>query len=30
MLKPYLKKIHEISERGDAREENYYSVMEKK
>ncbi|HJX34586.1 MAG TPA: hypothetical protein VJ373_05350 [Desulfatiglandales bacterium] len=28
MLKPYLKKIHEIAERGDAREESYYSTLE--
>jgi hypothetical protein len=28
MLKPYLKKIHEIANRGDAREESYYSTLE--
>ena len=29
MLKTYLKKILEISKRGDAREESYYSTLEK-
>lgn len=28
MLKSYLKKIHEIANRGDAREESYYSTLE--
>ena len=28
MLKTYLKKIHEITNRGDAREESYYSTLE--
>ena len=28
MLKPYLKKIYEIANRGDAREESYYSTLE--
>lgn len=28
MLKPYLKKIQEIADRGDAREESYYSALE--
>ena len=28
MLKPYLKRIHEIANRGDAREESYYSILE--
>jgi predicted helicase len=28
MLKPYLKRIYEIANRGDAREESYYSVLE--
>lgn len=28
MLKSYLKKIHEIANRGDAREEGYYSTLE--
>jgi hypothetical protein len=28
MLKTYLKKIHEIANRGDAREEGYYSTLE--
>jgi hypothetical protein len=28
MLKSYLKKILEITERGDAREESYYSTLE--
>ena len=28
MLKPYLKKIHEITERRDAREESFYSTLE--
>ncbi|MBW1702444.1 MAG: DNA methyltransferase, partial [Deltaproteobacteria bacterium] len=28
MLKPYLKKISEITKQGDAREESYYSVLE--
>jgi hypothetical protein len=28
MLKSYLKKIYEISNRGDAREESYYSTLE--
>lgn len=28
MLKPYLKKIHKIADRGDAREESYYSTLE--
>ncbi len=28
MLKPYLNKISEISNRGDAREESYYSILE--
>ena len=29
MLKPYLKKIYETAKRGDAREESYYSTLEK-
>jgi len=29
MLKAYLKKIYEIANRGDAREESYYSTLEK-
>lgn len=29
MLKAYLKEIYEISKRGDAREESYYSTLEK-
>jgi hypothetical protein len=28
MLKPYLKRIYEIANRGDAREESYYSILE--
>ena len=28
MLKSYLKKIYEIANRGDAREESYYSTLE--
>ncbi|GAI27368.1 unnamed protein product [marine sediment metagenome] len=28
MLKSYLKKIHEVASRGDAREESYYSALE--
>jgi type I restriction-modification system DNA methylase subunit len=28
MLKPYLRKIFEVTERGDAREESYYSSLE--
>lgn len=28
MLKTYLKKLHEISSRGDAREESFYSTLE--
>ncbi|HUU39916.1 MAG TPA: type ISP restriction/modification enzyme [Desulfatiglandales bacterium] len=28
MLKSYLKKIYEIANRGDAREESYYSILE--
>ena len=28
MLKNYLKKIHEITERGDATEQSYYSILE--
>ncbi len=28
MLKSYLKRIHEIASRGDAREESYYSALE--
>ena len=28
MLKPYLKKIYEIANQGDAREESYYSILE--
>jgi len=28
MLKPYLKKIFEVANRGDAREESYYSILE--
>jgi len=28
MLKPYLKIIYEIANRGDAREESYYSILE--
>ena len=28
MLKTYLKGIYEVSSRGDAREESYYSVLE--
>ena len=28
MLKSYLKKIHDVASRGDAREESYYSVLE--
>ncbi|MBI4744953.1 MAG: DNA methyltransferase, partial [Deltaproteobacteria bacterium] len=28
MLKTYLKKLHEISSRGDAREESFYSALE--
>jgi len=27
MLKPYLKKIFEVAQRGDAREESYYSIL---
>ena len=29
MLKSYLKKICEVANRGDAREESYYSILEK-
>lgn len=29
MIKAYLKSILEISKRGDAREESYYSTLEK-
>ena len=29
MLRSYLKKIYEIIQRGDAREETYYSTLEK-
>ena len=28
MLKPYLKKIYQTANRGDAREESYYSILE--
>jgi len=28
MLNPYLKRIYEIANRGDAREESYYSILE--
>ncbi|MBI5043816.1 MAG: adenine methyltransferase, partial [Nitrospirae bacterium] len=28
MLKSYLKRIYEIAQRGDAREESYYSTLE--
>jgi hypothetical protein len=28
MLKPYLKKIHQTANRGDAMEESYYSILE--
>ncbi|GAF80266.1 unnamed protein product, partial [marine sediment metagenome] len=28
MLKSYLKRIYEIANRGDAREESYYSILE--
>lgn len=28
MLKSYLKTIFEVAERGDAREESYYSTLE--
>jgi predicted helicase len=28
MLKPFLKRIYEIANRGDAREESYYSILE--
>ena len=28
MLKPYLKKIFEVAQRGDATEESYYSILE--
>jgi hypothetical protein len=28
MLKAYLKRVHEIANRGDAREESYYSILE--
>ena len=28
MLKTYLKEIYEVSSRGDAREESYYSILE--
>ena len=28
MLKTYLKEIYEVSSRGDAREESFYSVLE--
>jgi hypothetical protein len=28
MLKPYLKRIYEVANRGDAREESYYSILE--
>ena len=28
MLKSYLKKVSEVSNRGDAREESYYSALE--
>ena len=28
MLRSYLKKIYEIIQRGDAREETYYSTLE--
>jgi len=28
MLKPYLKRLYEVANRGDAREESYYSILE--
>ncbi len=28
MLKSYLKKVYETANRGDAREESYYSILE--